>query len=118
MKLAANKYTIAMDPAITIYAVFGVLAFVGSLTLLIFAGSYISKSGKCKSFQKKRQATVSNQVHILTNIYNIIKKVILASKQYKFQTIHITVLYILATKDCKKCAQSTCYGTVDSLFQH
>ena len=65
MKLSPNEYTIPMDPAIPIYAVFGVLAVVAGITLLIFAGSYISKSGKCKSFQKKRQATVSNQVNIL-----------------------------------------------------
>ena len=66
MKLSTNKCKMSMDHAkiFSLYVVFGALAFVGGLTVLIFAGSYISKSGKCTSFKKKRQATVSNEVNM------------------------------------------------------
>ena len=118
MKLSANKYTMAVDPALPIYAVFGVLSFVGGITLLIFAGSYISKSGKCKSFQKKRHATVSNQVKLIIIPSRVPVLSFMHLKIINLPTINIEVLSTIATKECKKCAYPTCNCTVNSLFQH
>ena len=62
MKLEIDKFAVPMDVADLMYVVLGIFVFVGGITLLIFTGSYISKSGKCKPFQSKRKVTVSNQV--------------------------------------------------------
>ena len=61
-----------MDGSIfSIYIVIGCFGGIGAITVLLFVGSFVSKSGKCSVFQNKRQSTVANEVRqkVMKQIY-------------------------------------------------
>ena len=61
-----------MDGSIfSIYIVIGCFGGIGAITVLVFVGSFVSKSGKCSVFQNKRQSTVGNEVRqkVMKQIY-------------------------------------------------
>ena len=61
-----------MDGSIfSIYIVIGCFGGIGAITVLVFVGSFVSKSGKCSVFQNKRQSTVANEVRqkVMKQIY-------------------------------------------------
>ena len=47
---------------ISIYIVIGFFGGIGAITVLIFVGSFVSKSVICSESQNTRQSTVTNQV--------------------------------------------------------